>query len=395
MRRDQLPANLPLQRLQHPHIRLRIQAPHPPPISGKSHIREPASIHPTLNHYHPDIDKLILHRVRHIPQQKKLKLFPVCHRCSTLCSPVSSAFKVLSLFPPPRKRPPRRYSKCLNQLPHHPASRNQSSHQLLQLIPLPSIPLWRNLSSQRPHHISIHLLDPRKPWLKRLPPAHALIHFVPRINSAQRIIRKCPLPGIKTISLIDKRRRVLPLPQLSPERRLPAVRVPRPLVHHQHPRECFQIPHQPEHFRRKIIEYLSFQRTHRILRPKLQSRFAPDHIVRQLHVQFRRMLHQPGTHLHHFSQRNRQPGPLRQPRRQHFVRQDPQVLGIVPKLHHIEVSIRAAHQMSLRSPSHPSHVLDRFHQSRSAARPPHLQKDRAICRTARFDILPQLSSIPM
>ena len=46
------------------------------------------------------------------------------------------------------------------------------------------------------------------------------------------------------------------LAQLPPERHLPSVRVPCPLVDHQHSRKCFQVPHQPEHFRWKIIEHL-------------------------------------------------------------------------------------------------------------------------------------------
>src|SRR5579863_5399588 len=66
----------------------------------------------------------------------------------------------LSLLPPPRKRPPRRNPKRLNQFPHRPPPRNQRPRQLLQLFPLPAIPLRRNLSRNAPHHILFHLLDP-------------------------------------------------------------------------------------------------------------------------------------------------------------------------------------------------------------------------------------------
>src|SRR5208337_4279407 len=148
---------------------------------------------------------------------------------------------LLSLLHPPRKRSPRRNSKRLNQLPHHSPPRNQSPHQLLQLVPLPAVPVRRNLLRQRPHHVFFHLLDPREPRLKRLPTPHALVHFIPRIHTAQRIIGKRPLPRVETISLIDKRGCVFPLPQLPPECRLPAVRIPRPLIHHQHPGERLQI----------------------------------------------------------------------------------------------------------------------------------------------------------
>src|ERR1700688_4141771 len=105
MRCRQLPANLPFQRRQHLHIRLRIQTPHPPPISREPHFRKSAAVRASLNHHHPNIDKLIfprvrktpavrpslnhhqpnideliLHRVRNIPQQEKLKLFSFSHQ---------------------------------------------------------------------------------------------------------------------------------------------------------------------------------------------------------------------------------------------------------------------------------------------------------------------------
>ena len=55
--------------------------------------------------------------------------------------------------------------------------------------------------------------------------------------------------------------------------------------------------------------------------------------MRQLNTQLRRVLHQPITHFHDFRSRDRQPRPLGQPRRQHFIRQHPQVLRIIPELH--------------------------------------------------------------
>src|ERR1700688_4712377 len=80
MRCRQLPANLPFQRRQHLHIRLRIQTPHPPPISREPHFRKSAAVRASLNHHQPNIDELILHRVRNIPQQEKLKLFSFSHQ---------------------------------------------------------------------------------------------------------------------------------------------------------------------------------------------------------------------------------------------------------------------------------------------------------------------------
>src|SRR5271156_2817953 len=173
------------------------------------------------------------------------------------------------MFPPLRKRSPRRHSKRLNELPHHSPPCDQRSHQLLQLVPLPAIPLWRNLSRQSPHYILFHLLNARKPRLERVPSTHALIHFISRIHAPQRIVRKRPLSRVEAISLIDECRRILPLPQFTPESRLPSVRIPGPLVHHQHSGERLQIPHQLEHLRRKIVEHLPFQRTHCIARSEL------------------------------------------------------------------------------------------------------------------------------
>ena len=48
----------------------------------------------------------------------------------------------------------------------------------------------------------------------------------------------------------------------------------------------------------------------------------------------------------------------RQPRCQKLIRQNPQMLGIVTEFHHVEISVGAAHQVSLRPAPHPPHVLD-------------------------------------
>src|SRR5258708_1137516 len=99
------------------------------------------------------------------------------------------------------------------------------------------------------------------------------------------------------------------------------------------------------------------------------------------------MIHQPVAHFHNFGSRHRQPGPLRQTRRQHLIRQHPQMLRIIPKLHHVELPIGAAHQMPLRPSPHPSHVLDCFHQAiwRGHSCPRKLRKG---------DTLPLLQSPP-
>ena len=118
-------------------------------------------------------------------------------------------------------------------------------------------------------------------------PVTPRIHFIPRKHPAQGIIRKRPLPGIKAISLIDERHRILLLARSSPERRLPPICVAGPLVERQHSRECFQVPHSLQHVHGKIIEHLAFQRTHHVPRSKLQSRFAANRIPRQLDSQLR------------------------------------------------------------------------------------------------------------
>src|SRR5208282_4058963 len=81
----------------------------------------------------------------------------------------------------------------------------------------------RNFSRHPPHLIFLQLFNSRQPRLERRPPAHARVHFISRIHPAQRKIRKRPLSRIKAIPLIDKRRRVLLLPHLPPESRLPSA----------------------------------------------------------------------------------------------------------------------------------------------------------------------------
>src|SRR5207249_3575962 len=69
-------------------------------------------------------------------------------------------------------------------------------------------------------------------------------------------------------------------------------------------------------------------------------------------------------------QATQRPGPAALPKA-HC--QNPQMLWIVTEFHHVEISVGAAHQMSLRPAPHPPHVLDsdyshiRWLRSRSAA----------------------------
>src|ERR1700757_1837887 len=121
------------------------------------------------------------------------------------------------MLQPPRKRPPRRHPKCLNQLSHSSPSRNQSPREFLQFVIPTFIPLRRNPSHHLPHHILAHLLYMRQPRLKRLPAPHLFINLIPCINAPQGIVRKRPLPRIETISLIDEKRSVQFFPRPSSE----------------------------------------------------------------------------------------------------------------------------------------------------------------------------------
>src|SRR5581483_10690561 len=71
-----------------------------------------------------------------------------------------------------------------------------------------------------------------------------------------------------------------------------------------------------------------------------------------------RMVDQPLPNVDNFAGRNRQPSAFSQPARQQFIGQHAQMLGIVAKLYHIEISIRAAHQVSLSATPHPANVLN-------------------------------------
>src|SRR5439155_2655442 len=205
------------------------------------------------------------------------------------------------------------------------------------------------------------------------PSAHPGIHFIPGVYATQRVIGECPLACVKTISLIDECRRVLALAQLAPKCRLPSICVSGPFVNGQHPGKSVQVSHPVHHLHRQIVEHLPFQRTYYVPRSELQSRLAPDGASGKLDVQLWSMLDQPITDFNHLSSRDRQLSALGQPRCQKLIRQNPQMLWIVTEFHHVEISVGAAHQMSLRPAPHPPHVLDsdyshiRWLRSRSAA----------------------------
>ena len=85
------------------------------------------------------------------------------------------------------------------------------------------------------------------------------------------------------------------------------------------------------------------------------------------------MLHQPIRHLHHLARRHRQPRRRRQSRRNQLIRQHPQMLRIVLKLHHPQLPIRPQHQLALRPTPHSPNRLHRQHRQ-----PTHLAQRRTL-----------------
>jgi hypothetical protein len=73
----------------------------------------------------------------------------------------------------------------------------------------------------------------------------------------------------------------------------------------------------------------------------------------------------PVADFHYLRAGHRKIHYLSQSRCQQFIRQHPQMLRVIAKLHDVEITVGAAHQVPLRSTPHPPHVLDRFHHLKS------------------------------
>jgi hypothetical protein len=76
-----------------------------------------------------------------------------------------------------------------------------------------------------------------------------LINCVARIHSAQRGIRKVPLPRVKAVSLVDEPCFVEPLIRLFGEDRLPAICIAGPLIDCQNPRLW-----QAHHYEKEAVD---------------------------------------------------------------------------------------------------------------------------------------------
>src|SRR5258708_1923940 len=313
-----------------------------------------------------------------------------------VCVPIAPLPKQL---PPTRERLPVRTLRRQNQLLHPRLSPPQLVQQTQHRVVVVVIPRRRNLLRQlRQHFLGNALFHSLQPGPERIHSRHALIHPAARVQSAQRRIWKIPFPRVETESLVDHYRPIGPpppslftqfftllaaspkpstcnftLPQfgncnpaqrpcIRPRRvlkknRLPAVGVADPFVKNQHPREILQVFHFAQFFIRQKIVQRHAPRIPRIARPELQPRRARRPRPRQLDAQLRRQADQLGPNLHHFHRRRRQPQPRCQPCTQQLVYQNPPVLRVILKLHHIIVFVRAPHQVRLGAASHPPDLL--------------------------------------
>src|SRR5277367_6097644 len=283
---------------------------------------------------------------------------------------------------PIRKRPRRGFPRRHNQLPHQLPPPQQLLQHFFQRVGVTVIPLRRNLPIDFLEGRLLNPLHTRDPPLERLHSAHALIHAVPRIQPAQRRIRKIPFRRVKTESVVNHPRaitRSLPSPRsqlshtpsrtgaravarsvrLAKKYRLPPVGVASPFVEHQHPAKFRDVGHLAQLFIRKKIVHRHVRQISRIARTKLLARLAWGAPAPQLNYQILGVGDQLRPHLHHFRLCYRKPQPCRQPRTKQFVRQDPQALRVVLEFHHVIRLVRAAHQMRLRPATHSTHLFDR------------------------------------
>ena len=140
--------------------------------------------------------------------------------------------------------------------------------------------------------------------------------------------------------------------------RLPAVRVAGPFVEDQDAEKIRKIPDRPKLLVGQKIVNRQPGRMSRKLRSELFSRRAGFSSKAQLNHQVRRIGDDFRAHLDHFDLRHAQPQPRRQTCCKHFIRQNPQMLGIVLKFDDVVRLVVAAHQLGLRPAPHPPHMLD-------------------------------------
>src|ERR1700761_1487760 len=271
--------------------------------------------------------------------------------------------------PPIRKRLRRRLPRRKNQIANLRAPPVQLLDQALHRIRIVAVPLRRNLAALIAELPGAQALYTGDPFLKRLGPAHPLVDPMPRVQASQRRIRKIPLTGIEAEAVIDHLRRVGFLAALAVENRLPPVGVAGPFVEHEYATKIIQILDRSQLLGGKKIVNHGIRRLARIARAKLLSCGTQGAPAPELNHQVFGVRDQLVAHLHHFRLRRRQADAPRQPGSEQFVGQDAQALRIVLELDDVIATIRAAHQVRLRSTAHSLHLLDCEHHSGTYATP--------------------------
>src|SRR5581483_10123261 len=124
-------------------------------------------------------------------------------------------------------------------------------HKAFEPSPIPLIPLFGSLRRAPPDGIYICLLCPAECWLEGFPPCDSFVHAVVRMCPAQRGVRKCPLTGIETVTLVNERCAISAASgHLTREDGLPPIGIARPLVQHQHAGKVCQIRNSGQQFAR-------------------------------------------------------------------------------------------------------------------------------------------------
>src|SRR6266481_809878 len=265
-----------------------------------------------------------------------------------------------SVLAPVRKWIAAGLTEGLNQPPYVLSSLMHRMDHALQSLTVILVPFCRNPLRTAPNINDVRLLGPGESRLNGFPSGDSPVYTVASVYTTQRLIGKCPLPGVQTVSVIDEAHLVISRPAFSGEDCLASIGVGQPLIDHQD--LCKATGHHDLVHKalRQVVEYFHglICRVTRVTRSKLQSAAARNLGASQLDAQLWRVLDQPVAYFYGCNLWHGQAKPQAQLSRKHFIGQNSWRLWVIQKFGHKVRAVGGSQKMGLRSAAHSANVLD-------------------------------------
>src|SRR5260370_36130340 len=192
------------------------------------------------------------------------------------------------------------------------------------------IPFLRNPVRASPNLVEVYRFRPTERWLKCVPASNHAVDAFSSISAPQGSVRKVPFACIEAEPLVYESRGVaITVARIGNEYYLAPVTIRCPLVQNEYARKIRYVHYFCEEVVRQILAQFRTIGTGHIARSQLPSSATRTNGVPSLNAEFTSLFDQPLRHVNDLNCCDGSAQKLTELPGEHFIREDPHVLGIV------------------------------------------------------------------